>query len=93
MDGSLGRNSALGFESFREEGPSSSFEGSVSRGMVRFIRQVPVTQPESSFTTITPTSHTEVVPTDRAADYVVSVIDEEPQLGYSHLGRSCGSEP
>ena len=78
MDASLGRDSLLGFESYSQEGPSSSFVGSVSRGMVRLIRKVPVTQPESSFTTISPTALVQVIPGgDRAADYVVSVLDDE----------------
>ena len=76
MDASLGRDSLLGFIAFDQVGPASNFVGSVSKGMVRFIRKLPITEPESSFTTITPTALIQVIPTDRAADYVVSVIDE-----------------
>jgi hypothetical protein len=77
MDASLGRDSLLGFESFTREGPASSFLGSVSRGMVRFIRKVPATQPESSFRSMSPTALVEVIPGDQAADYVVSVLDDD----------------
>jgi hypothetical protein len=34
MDASLGRDSLLGIEAFSQEGPASSFVGSVSRGIV-----------------------------------------------------------
>ncbi len=77
MDASLGRDSLLGFEAYSQEGPASSFVGSATRGMIRFIRKVPVTQPESSFTTTSPTALIQVIPTDQAADYVVSVLDDE----------------
>ncbi len=76
MDASLGPDSLLGFVAYGEEGPVSSFVGAVSKGMVRFIRKLPATDPASSFTIMTPTALVQVVPADRAADYVVSVIDD-----------------
>jgi len=76
MDASLGTDSLLGFIAYGQEGPASSFVASVPKGIIRFIRKLPATQPESSFTTITPTALIQVLPTDRAADYVVSVIDD-----------------
>ncbi|MGO9567092.1 MAG: hypothetical protein ACLP5H_06080 [Desulfomonilaceae bacterium] len=76
MDASLGADSLFGFIAYGQEGPASSFVGSVPKGIIRFIRKLPATQPESSFTIITPTALIQVLPTDRAADYVVSVIDD-----------------
>ncbi len=76
MDASLGPDSLLGFVAYGQEGPVSSFVGAVSKGMIRFIRKLPATDPASSFTIMTPTALVQVVPSDRAADYVVSVIDD-----------------
>ena len=74
--GSLGENSVFGFLSFRRISMSSKFVGQVRKGIVRFIKKIPRTDPPSSFSIATPTAWIEVVPTDRAADFVVGTTDQ-----------------
>jgi Cys-rich repeat protein len=74
--GSLGENSVFGFVSFQRISLASKFVGQVPKGIVRFIKKLPRTDPPSSFSIATPTAWIEVVETDRAADYVVETTDD-----------------
>lgn len=74
--GSLGEHSVFGFLNFHRVSLSSNFVGQVPKGIVRFIKRLPRTDPPSSFSIATPTAWIDVVPTDRAADFVVETHDE-----------------
>jgi Cys-rich repeat protein len=71
MHGSLGEDTVFGFAGFQSTGPTVNFVGQINTGIVRFIKTLPLTEPPSTFVTVTPTARIEVIPTDRAADYMV----------------------
>ncbi len=79
-DASLGQDSELTFSSYTEDRKSSQFSAHASKGIVRFIKKLPVTTPESSFTITSPTAYVDVVPTDRAADFFVEVFDNKVRV-------------
>lgn len=74
--GSLGENTIFGFASFQKSGASAQFTGQVNKGIVRFIKKLPMTDPPSRFSVRTPTAWIDVMPTDRAADFVLETVDE-----------------
>ncbi len=76
-DASLGNSSSLEFVRFDQEGSSSDFSGEVAQGMVRFIRDLPKSTPRSHFIISTPTAIIEVLSTDRPADFVVEVSNDQ----------------
>jgi Cys-rich repeat protein len=74
--GSLGEHTVFGFARFQSTGPAVNFTGQLNTGIVRLLKTLPPTEPPSSFVTITPTARIDVLPTDRAADYVVQTDKE-----------------
>lgn len=74
--GSLGADSIFGFLEWQRIGYAYRFVGKVTQGTVRFIKQIPPTDPPSKFIIATPTAWIEVIPTDRAADFVVHAADK-----------------
>lgn len=75
-DVSLGRASAFGVVAFEHQGGATTFVSQVPAGIVRFIKRLHQTSPPSSYTVYSPTAFVVVVPGQRAADFVVSVLDE-----------------
>ena len=74
--GSLGADSVFGFKQFERAGASYRFVGYVQKGSVRFIKTLPNTNPPSTFTLGTHTAWIEVLPSDRAADFIVESKNE-----------------
>ncbi|MEW6112956.1 MAG: hypothetical protein AB1664_12570 [Thermodesulfobacteriota bacterium] len=74
--GSLGADSVFGFKEFERAGASYRFVGYVMKGSVRFIKSLPKTDPPSSFIIGTHTAWIEVLPSDRAADFIVQSMNE-----------------
>jgi hypothetical protein len=74
--GSLGADSVFGFKQFTRAGASYRFVGYVQKGTVRFIKTLPNTNPPSTFTIGTHTAWIEVLPSDRAADFIVESKNE-----------------
>ncbi len=74
--GSLGADSVFGFKQFERAGASYRFVGYVQKGTVRFIKTLPNTNPPSTFTIGTHTAWIEVLPSDRAADFIVESKNE-----------------
>jgi hypothetical protein len=74
--GSLGADSVFGFKQFERAGASYRFVGYVQKGTVRFIKTLPNTSPPSTFTIGTHTAWIEVLPSDRAADFIVESKNE-----------------
>lgn len=74
--GSLGEHTVFGFAEFQSIGPAFDFVGQLNTGIIRSIKNLPPTEPQSTSVTITPTARIEVIPTDRAADYVVETQKE-----------------
>ena len=74
--GSLGADSIFGFKQFERAGASYRFVGYVQKGTVRFIKTLPNTNPPSTFSIGTHTAWIEVLPSDRAADFVVESKNE-----------------
>jgi hypothetical protein len=74
--GSLGAESLFSFMQFQRTGASYQVIGQVPKGSVRFIKKLPTTDPPSAFIIVTPTAWIEVLPTDRAADFVVQSINQ-----------------
>lgn len=74
--GSLGADSVFGFLQFERVGASYRFVGQIRKGSVRFIKSLPPTSPPSTFTISTHTAWIEVLPSDRAADFVVQSQNE-----------------
>jgi Cys-rich repeat protein len=75
-EGSLAADSVFGFKQFERAGASYRFVGYVQKGTVRFIKTLPNTNPPSTFTLGTHTAWIEVVPSDRAADFIVESKNE-----------------
>ena len=74
--GSLAADSVFGFKQFERAGASYRFVGYVQKGTVRFIKTLPNTNPPSTFTIGTHTAWIEVLPSDRAADFIVQSKNE-----------------
>jgi hypothetical protein len=74
---SLGENSSLEFIRFDQNGETSIFSAGEGQGLIRYIKKLPQTNPPSSFSIITPTAIIEVLPSDRAADFVVEVVRDD----------------
>ena len=74
--GSLGADSVFGFKQFTRAGASYRFVGYVQKGTVRFIKTLPNTNPPSTFVIGTHTAWIEVLPSDRAADFIVQSKNE-----------------
>lgn len=74
--GSLGENTVFGFAGFQKIGTATKFVGKVNKGIVRFIKRLPMTDPPSTFSIATPTAWIDVAATERAADFVVETIEE-----------------
>jgi hypothetical protein len=74
--GSLGADSVFGFKQFERAGASYRFVGYVQKGSVRFIKTLPNTNPPSTFTIGTQTAWIEVLPSDRATDFIVESKNE-----------------
>ena len=75
-EGSLAADSVFGFKQFERAGASYRFVGYVQKGTVRFIKTLPNTNPPSTFTIGTHTAWIEVLPSDRAADFIVESKNE-----------------
>jgi len=74
--GSLGADSVFGFKQFTRAGASYRFIGYVQKGTVRFIKTLPNTNPPSTFTIGAHTAWIEVLPSDRAVDFIVESKNE-----------------
>jgi len=83
---SLGENSSLEFMRFDRQGPSSVFSGGQGQGIVRYIKNLSQTNPPSSFSIATPTASIEVLPSERPADFVVEVVNENVTVVYGIWG-------
>ncbi len=75
-DASLGSYSSLSFLGFERDRRATHFAGQVGQGVVRFVKRLPRSNPPSSFAIFTPSALVAVIPTDRAADYVVEVFED-----------------
>ena len=73
---SLGQSSVFGVATLEQQGATVTLVGQVTQGIVRFIKQLPETNPPSSYTVYSPTAFATVSPGNEAADFVVSVINE-----------------
>ncbi len=85
-DISLGEKSAFQFIRYEYRNNEETFVGETSQGLVRFIKELPRTNPPSSFTITTPTALVEVIMADRAADFVIEIIDERHTTVYGIWG-------
>ncbi len=74
-DASLGENSQLEFSGFERERGSSSVSLGVSAGIVRFIKLLPKSSRESSFTVAAPAALAWVDTPQETADFVVESLD------------------
>lgn len=83
---SLGENSVLYFAGFDQKKTFSVFSGDQGQGLIRFIKMLPQTTPPSSFTITTPTAVIEVLSSDRPADFVVEVVNENVTTVYGIWG-------
>ena len=74
-DASLGMDSSLQFLFFERDQASTSFSAAVDVGIVRFIKKLVKLHRHLSFNIVSPTASIEVVPTRRAADFTVEVLE------------------
>ncbi|MBI4961756.1 MAG: ankyrin repeat domain-containing protein, partial [Desulfomonile tiedjei] len=72
-DTSLGQSSLFTPVEYRRDGAASSFVGDVPRGVVRIIKKLPETTPESSYTLTAAAALVSVLKTEDAADFVIEV--------------------
>lgn len=70
---SLGENSELYVFDFASEDAAKYFGADVTSGSVRFVKKLQHTNPPSSYTITTPTAMINLDPSDRTADFVVTV--------------------
>jgi hypothetical protein len=83
---SLGQTSSLEFLRYDRDQASESFLGEAARGIVRFIKDLPQTNPPSSFTINTPTALVEALPSERPDDYVIEIVNERLTVVYCIWG-------
>jgi hypothetical protein len=83
---SLGENSSFELIRMDSEGGAEAFTGEVGSGLVRFIKAIPNTSPQPSFTITTPTALIEVLPADRPSDFVVEVRNQQITTIYGIWG-------
>ena len=74
-DASLGMDSSLQFLLSERDDASTSFSAAVDVGIVRFIKKLVETSPPSMFNIVSSTASIDVVPTERAADFIVEVVE------------------
>ncbi|MBI5249394.1 MAG: FecR domain-containing protein, partial [Desulfomonile tiedjei] len=72
---SMGQLSEIYYYDFEKSGPASFFGADMSGGTIRFIKKLPKTSPASAYILTTPTAIIQVEPTDRPADFVISVYN------------------
>jgi hypothetical protein len=83
---SMGEKSRFEFLRFDKQNDAEFFVGEMPRGLIRFIKELPRTTPQSSFTVTTPTALIEVMLSDRAADFVIEVNNDRRTTIYGIWG-------
>jgi hypothetical protein len=83
---SLGEDSALYFVRLERNQAFSAFSGDQGQGLIRYIKRLPQTNPPSSFVITTQTAVIQVVPSDRASDFVIEVVNENLTTVYGIWG-------